>query len=145
MKRIYVGQNRFMLVDEDVFEWASKFKWKLHNNGYAQISLYNLIHRIITSAPKGMEVHHKNGNKLDNRRCNLEILTPSQHQLKYHVKELIKRRNKSRIYPDIKKCTCCGKKYKAKPRKRTTQQCCSKKCAMNMRIRGRLKQCGKLI
>lgn len=34
--------------------------------------------------PAGMVVHHKNGDKLDNRKCNLEILTKSEHYDKHH-------------------------------------------------------------
>jgi len=38
------------------------------------------MHRIIADAPKGFEVHHKNGCTLDNRKLNLQILTPAAHR-----------------------------------------------------------------
>lgn len=37
-----------------------------------------MLHRMILSCPKGFFVDHKNGNKLDNRRENLRLATPSQ-------------------------------------------------------------------
>ena len=39
------------------------------------------LHRLIMDAPKGYHVHHKNGDTLDNRRCNLEVLTPKLHSI----------------------------------------------------------------
>lgn len=42
---------------------------------------FSYLHRLITNAPKGYHVHHKNGDTLDNRRCNLEVLTPRLHSI----------------------------------------------------------------
>jgi len=44
---------------------------------------YISLHRWLIHAPPGMEVHHKNGNTMDNRLANLELLPPSQHAA-YH-------------------------------------------------------------
>jgi hypothetical protein len=40
-------------------------------------------HRYVMGNPPGMEVHHKNEVKDDNRRCNLEVLTPSEHRRRH--------------------------------------------------------------
>ena len=37
------------------------------------------MHRMIVDCPTGMIVHHRNGNSLDNRRENLQIMTQAEH------------------------------------------------------------------
>lgn len=69
-------------------------------------------------------VHHINGNPLDNRIENLSIVTPKKHQ-SIHLQK----------YPDYKKCVECGSEFKANPRKRKRQKCCSKECAQKIRVR----------
>jgi hypothetical protein len=39
-----------------------------------------LMHRVVTGAPKGMVVHHVSGDGLDNRRSNLRVVTTTQHR-----------------------------------------------------------------
>jgi hypothetical protein len=56
--------------------------WKIGRDGYAYRAVGRrklLLHREITGAARGCDVHHVNGCKSDNRRCNLEVLTPSAH------------------------------------------------------------------
>jgi hypothetical protein len=39
------------------------------------------MHRVITNAPKGMEVDHKSGETLDNTKSNLRICTRQQNRM----------------------------------------------------------------
>lgn len=78
------------------------------------------------------DVHHLNGNPLDNRIENLVVLTKKKHS-ELHAKE-------KQIYPDIKNCVQCGNGFQVNPRKRKRNKCCSDECAMAMRIDGRKRQ-----
>lgn len=65
------------------------------------------MHRIITNAPLGTCVDHKNGNTLDNRRENLRLATTSQNS----INQKLRRDNTSGVkgvYWDKK-----NKKFKA--------------------------------
>ena len=76
-------QGMVALVDEIDFPLINKHKWRAHPGlatYYAVTGHRNLrMHRIILSAPAEMMVDHRNGNGLDNRRCNLRLCTRSQN------------------------------------------------------------------
>lgn len=80
--RMNVGKGKTTLVDKDV---ASQFKdtplWLSH--GYAHFranrSQYVRLHRWIMNAGEGEEVDHINGDRLDNRRENLRIVSHSMN------------------------------------------------------------------
>lgn len=80
------------------------------------------------------EVHHKNGNPLDNRIENLEVLTRDNH-IRLHAEE-------RRVYPDVKSCVECGTEFKPNPRKRKRSKTCSSHCAQTIRVRAAMKARG---
>ena len=56
---------------------------------YARIK-YNsdkmqLLHRVILNAPKDLEVDHENNNGLDNRRCNISLVSHFENCQNIHV------------------------------------------------------------
>jgi hypothetical protein len=74
-----------VLVDEQdrpVLEAVGK--WYIDNTGYCRRTDNKnkktiLMHRVIMNPPPNMEIDHINGNRQDNRRCNLRIVTKQQN------------------------------------------------------------------
>lgn len=48
---------------------------------------FTYLHRLITNCPKGMVVHHKDGDKTNNELNNLQIMTNSEHAKLHHLKK----------------------------------------------------------
>lgn len=76
-KLILVGDQDFAMIDKGDIAIVSDRKWKLFS-GYA-VCGGEFMHRLIMGSKKGMDVDHRNGNGLDNRRCNLRHATHSQN------------------------------------------------------------------
>lgn len=87
MKQIKLTQNRFALVDDSDFEWLNQFKWSVNSNKYVWRYTGRInrktkgitMHKLIMKTPKGLQIDHINGDRFDNRRCNLRICTCSQN------------------------------------------------------------------
>lgn len=54
-------------------------RWNTNGSGHVATEYGIPIHRLLMNSPKNMDVHHINGNKLDNRRINLIMMTRSEH------------------------------------------------------------------
>lgn len=86
-KRIQVthkGRTLYALVDADMKPILGLITWTKHNGGYAQSRKAGktiLMHRLVVGLDPGdkRQVDHINGNRMDNRRDNLRIVT-SQEQ-----------------------------------------------------------------
>lgn len=91
MKEIPLKQGNVALIDDEMFDRVSYFKWFMtcgRNTNYARTSgvLYNdkqnsfSMHQLVLSFySTGMQIDHINGNGLDNRKENLRICTQSQN------------------------------------------------------------------
>ena len=86
MKRISLTQGKVALVDNRDFEELNKFKWHC-GNGAARRAEWDkdekklnciYMHRQIMGFPDS-DIDHINGNRLDNRRKNTRLCTPSQN------------------------------------------------------------------
>ncbi len=86
-----LGNGFFTIVDADVYVWAREFSWSAVKSASCYYAIrkivrnhkshYIRLHREIMRCPAGMQVHHINGNTLDNRRCNLVCVTREEHDL----------------------------------------------------------------
>lgn len=92
-KEIKLTRNKVAIVDDEDYEELNKVKWYCSPQGYAVRSiiidnkkLRLQMHRIINKTPDTHDTDHINGNKLDNRKCNLRtvtVLENRQNSFKY--------------------------------------------------------------
>ena len=80
---------------------------------------------------QGEHVHHRNGDPLDNRIENLEVLDAATH-MRLH----------KQVYPDQKVCVECGSTFTVNPRKRRRNSTCSTVCAQAIRVRAMMEARG---
>ena len=74
------------IIDLEYVDSVKKYKWSYRkNDGYASNKTTGLLHRFIMNPSDDMVVDHINGNKLDNRRCNLRICTNQQNSFNHKV------------------------------------------------------------
>jgi len=82
-------------LDTPDYDWLSQWSWQLHKpDGYARRTIRRgkrhygtlFMHRLILglSTDDKREVDHINGDTLDNRRCNLRIVTRAQNMQNAH-------------------------------------------------------------
>lgn len=90
MRKIHIyNTNRFVIISDEDYEWASQHRWTMHPKGYAKRTIPNsgnkktLMHREIMERKIGRTlshdeyVDHKNERPLCNLRSNLRILNNS--------------------------------------------------------------------
>src|SRR5262245_20120322 len=93
MIEVPLTHGKVALIDDEDAERVLLYKWHAvqckSGNWYARHTKYlgnrryerTRMHRLILNAPAGMDVDHKNGNGLDNRRDNLRLATDRQNAL----------------------------------------------------------------
>lgn len=86
MKEIKVS-NTFAIIDDEDFEKVGSLSWTFDGR-YAYRGEYSkgkrikkiYMHKLINQTPDGFDTDHINGDKLDNRRCNLRNATRGQNE-----------------------------------------------------------------
>lgn len=78
------------IVDPEDYEWLNKWKWKAQKSAHCWYAVRNYVvngathqvkmHRAIVGCPDNLETHHWNRKSLDNRKSNLEKVTPEYHK-----------------------------------------------------------------
>lgn len=96
MKVLSVGKYDAALIDDDDYDRASKITWwyDKHSGYIFGLLPHNKkvrLHRFITGTTDvSIEVDHKNGNRRDNRKCNLRECTRKQNLANRCVKRTSK-------------------------------------------------------
>ncbi len=90
MKKIALTGKRggFALIDDDDIDLIKTDTWNHQTLGYATAfdrtpegkPTRKFMHRVVLGAKKHQEVDHINGNRLDNRKKNLRLVTSSQNK-----------------------------------------------------------------
>lgn len=81
---IVLGRGKYTaIIDEEDYNRVVGYKF-CFTGGYAAARIKGTskrikLHRLIMNAPNGVDVDHKNGNKLDCRKENLRLATDSQN------------------------------------------------------------------
>jgi len=88
--KIRLNNNLCAIVDQDDLNRLGQYKWK-YNGKYAVRSDKNsqnvYMHREIMCANSGVQVDHINGDKLDNRKCNLRFANNSQQRMNQGIQK----------------------------------------------------------
>lgn len=115
MKTIRVSNREFAIIDDDNYGIVSSFGWWICH-GYARTErMVNKkrtsfpMHHLVIQKKDGFMVDHINGNKLDNRRENLRLVSHTQNM---QNQKILGRKSKS----GIRGVTWCSqfKKYRAR-------------------------------
>lgn len=85
------GEILNYIIDNEDAEEIGKYLWSADARGYAKTSsnkknppFSSYLHRIVMKPSPNEQVDHINGNTLDNRRCNLRIVSNQQNQMARH-------------------------------------------------------------
>lgn len=87
MKYIELTKGARAIVDDEDFDLLNQYNWcLLGKSGYAVRGGFVdgkkkmiLMHRFLMNTPDGFDTDHINGQKLDNRRSNLRIVTRGEN------------------------------------------------------------------
>ena len=98
--RFYNIIAKAIIDAEDIYK-VKNIKWRLNNNGYVYNNSNNSIflHRRILNVDTFVD--HINGNRLDNRKCNLRICTKSQNQMNVNYRGISNIKGKFYAYIKI--------------------------------------------
>ena len=86
--RIDIGRERPAIVDFADAQKLAVLRWHQGSDGYAVCGKEDSfkMHRLIMRPAKGMVVHHRNKDKMDNQRCNLEIVSGNVHTQRHNIR-----------------------------------------------------------
>ena len=92
MKEISLSRNQKTLVDDEIYEYLSNYKWQVSQYGHAQRNIKKpkrttkAMHRTVWeyfngSIPEGYQIDHIDRNRLNNQIKNLRLATLREQTL----------------------------------------------------------------
>ncbi len=93
-------KGKTMLIDEEDYDFVAFKQWYIQSEGYVchrDHTGTHYLHRFLMRPPDGLQVDHINGDKLDNRRCNLRLCTNQQNS--WNIKN--NRKKKTSLYRGV--------------------------------------------
>ncbi len=85
-RQIALNKGAFTIVDAADYDRLMKYRWRVSEKGYAMRTQTDkgkasgvTMHRMLLDPPKGFMPDHINGDRLDNRRCNLRVVNALQN------------------------------------------------------------------
>jgi len=106
VKEIILTQGYSTIVDDDDYDLLNSWRWKVYKSSKTCYAFRNIkengkfkclhMSRVILNPPKNYVVDHINGNGLDNRRCNLRVVTHRQNHQNLHINK-----NNGSKYPGV--------------------------------------------
>ena len=126
MKEIKLTRGYVAIVDDDDYEWASRYTWHASTGRHvcAKTTLSmalegqrwqraEFMHRMLLDAKRGEIVDHINGDPLDNRRSNLRIVTAEQNARNSKKPASYSKRKPTSVFKGVSRKVV---KYKGDPR-----------------------------
>ncbi len=87
MKTLELSSGDLVLIDDDVYDWAVAYRWgRLGGRpghpyvGRIENNRVFYLHRLVIGATHGEIVDHVDGDRLNNQRVNLRLVSPSENQ-----------------------------------------------------------------
>lgn len=77
MRILRTNRGEKIKVSDRDYRFLSQFNWTLDRHGYPYARV--VISKLILSADPALVRDHKNNDKQDNRRCNLQLITVAQN------------------------------------------------------------------
>lgn len=84
MAKLPLAKGGFTLVDDEDLPQLADRRWYRTKAGYAAEAVSRggrYLHAVLMATPKGMHTDHINGDRLDNRRANLRVVSPQRNQV----------------------------------------------------------------
>jgi len=120
MKTIPLSKGKVALVDDAVYEFLNRVKWHLSSSGYAVATVHCFgtcyeiqMHRVIIMAPPGIQVDHKDSDKLNCCGNNLRFTDRAGNSQNRRLQKNNSTGYKGVYYYDYKG-TCTARPWKAR-------------------------------